>query len=299
MPASTEENEISRASAPRRRISRRRFLLGAAAAPVLAGLYAWRIEPHWLELVRRDLPVANLPAALHGKTLVQLSDLHIGPQVDDDYLGETFLRVADLRPDIVVHTGDLITYHGPDVLDQARRLLEIFPLGALGTFAILGNHDYGRKWTNRSLADNVAGLLAEAGCTVLRNQVAEVGGLALVGLDDLWSGNFHVALPLSRLDAAQPAVVLCHNPDACDLPGWGRHRGWILAGHTHGGQCKPPFLPPPIQAVENRRYTAGEFELTGGRRLYINRGVGHLLPVRFNVRPEVTVFRLVASEPSA
>jgi uncharacterized protein len=77
-----------------------------------------------------------------------------------------------------------------------------------------------------------------------------------------------------------------------DLPGWSGYEGWILSGHTHGGQCKPPFLPPPLLPVRNRRYTAGEFELAGGRRLYISRGVGHLLQVRFNVRPEVTIFEM-------
>jgi predicted MPP superfamily phosphohydrolase len=86
--------------------------------------------------------------------------------------------------------------------------------------------------------------------------------------------------------------VLSHNPDTVDEPGWGRYAGWILAGHTHGGQCKPPFLPPPLLPVRNRRYTAGEFTLSGGRRMYISRGIGHLQRVRFNVRPEVTVFHL-------
>ncbi len=88
------------------------------------------------------------------------------------------------------------------------------------------------------------------------------------------------------------AIVLSHNPDTVDLPGWGNYEGWILSGHAHGGQCKPPFLPPPLLPVRNRRYTAGEFALDGGRRMYISRGVGHLLQVRFNVRPEVTVFEL-------
>jgi predicted MPP superfamily phosphohydrolase len=83
-----------------------------------------------------------------------------------------------------------------------------------------------------------------------------------------------------------------------DLPGWGAFNGWVLAGHTHGGQCKAPFLPPPILPVKNKRYSSGEFALAGGRRLYINRGVGTYLPVRFNVRPEVTVFTLEASIPS-
>ena len=73
---------------------------------------------------------------------------------------------------------------------------------------------------------------------------------------------------------------------------WGGYAGWILAGHTHGGQCRPPFLPPPLIPVRNRRYTSGEFEVGGGRRLYINRGLGYLIRVRFNVRPEVTLFEL-------
>ena len=55
---------------------------------------------------------------------------------------------------------------------------------------------------------------------------------------------------------------------------------------------RPPFLPPPILPVRNRRYTAGAFDLLGDRRMYISRGVGHLFQVRFNVRPEVAVFTL-------
>jgi predicted MPP superfamily phosphohydrolase len=62
-----------------------------------------------------------------------------------------------------------------------------------------------------------------------------------------------------------------------------------------GGQCKPPFLPPPLLPVRNKRYTSGEFALAGDRRLYISRGVGHLLRVRFNVRPEVTLFELTVA----
>ena len=95
------------------------------------------------------------------------------------------------------------------------------------------------------------------------------------------------------LDPALPTILLSHNPDTADRPVLQGVRGWILAGHTHGGQCKPPFLPPPRLPVRNRRYTAGEFDLGDGRRLYVNRGLGHILQVRFNVRPEVTVFTLV------
>jgi predicted MPP superfamily phosphohydrolase len=273
-------------------LTRRRFLTGILAAPVLAGLYTWRFEPSWVEFVRRDLPIANLPSALAGKTLVQLSDIHIGPQVSDDYIASVFAQVTALKPDVVVHTGDLITYAGPKTLEQARAVTAVFPRGQLGTFAILGNHDYGRNWSEPLVAQQIADLLSHAGCTVLRNTIAEVAGLKIIGFDDLWSKRFAPGPVLAAFAPEQPALVLTHNPDTCDLPGWAAYRGWILAGHTHGGQCKPPFLPPPLLPVGNRRYTAGEFALTDGRKLYINRGLGHLLRVRFNVRPEVTIFTL-------
>ena len=141
-----------------------------------------------------------------------------------------------------------------------------------------------------------AGLVEIEGAGVLPDKAAgeEDAGQALqvVGLDDLWAERFDNARALARLERARASLVLSHNPDTADLAGWGNWSGWILAGHTHGGQCKPPFLDPPLIPVQNRRYTAGEFDLPGGRRMYINRGLGHLLQVRFNVRPEVTLFRL-------
>ncbi len=77
-----------------------------------------------------------------------------------------------------------------------------------------------------------------------------------------------------------------------DEPIWGRYGDWILSGHTHGGQCKPPFLKPPLLPVKNERYSTGKITIADGRTLYINRALGHLLQVRFNVRPEITVFEL-------
>jgi predicted MPP superfamily phosphohydrolase len=179
------------------------------------------------------------------------------------------------------------------VLDQARRVLEHFPRGQLATLGVTGNHDYGPGWSHAEIGDRVAGVALESGLELLRNEIREVAGLQIAGLEDYWGPAFRPVSVLSRLDPAQPSLVLCHNPDAADLPVWRNFGGWILAGHTHGGQCRPPFLPPLMLPVMNRRYTAGEFRLEGGRRMYINRGIGHLLPVRFNVRPEITRFRLV------
>ena len=275
--------------------TRRQFLRAGAAtlaAGVGAGLYAWQVEPHWIEVVRRPMPLRHLPPALAGRTLLQLSDLHVGPRVDSAYLIETLRTAAALRPDYVALTGDFVSYRSADQLRELARVLAHVPRGRLGTVASLGNHDYGFGWRQLDVADGVERVLRDAGVDVLRNVTREIDGLQLVGVGDLWSPEFAPTLAVRAAEPRQPTVVLCHNPDALDLPVWGGVEGWALAGHTHGGQCRPPFLPPPILPVRNRLYTAGAFAVGGGRTMYVNRGLGTLIPVRFNVRPEVTLFTL-------
>ena len=275
-------------------ISRRAFLLTAGGfAVTMAGTvgYTFEVEPEWLEITEAELPIRGLPSSLVGKRLVQLSDVHIGPSVSDAYVRATFERVSALRPDIVVVSGDLISLH-PTQQEHAEAIYAELPRGSLGTFATFGNHDYGRDWAEPKVAAGLRGALENLGITVLVNEVGIAGELQLVGLGDLWAGQFAPERAFARVDPAVAQLALSHNPDTVDLWGWGTYDGWVLAGHTHGGQCKPPFLPPPIIPVKNRRYTAGAFKLSRGRQLYISRGVGTFLPVRFNVRPEVTVFTL-------
>jgi len=277
-------------------VNRRQLLKGLAAAGVAAagvGLYTWRIEPHWLEITRPKLPVRGLPKKLQGRTLAQISDLHVGPRVDDGYIRESFERVQELDPDFVAFTGDWITYRGLPEFEQLRRMADSFPHGKLGTVGILGNHDYGFHWRMTEVADQVSKIVGRAGVTLLRNEAATVAGLQFIGLEDFWGPHFAPAAALAK-GVEGPTIVLCHNPDAADEPVWSGYQGWILAGHTHGGQCKPPFLPPPLLPVRNKRFTSGVFELAAWRRMYISRGVGHLLRVRFNVRPEIALFELSA-----
>jgi hypothetical protein len=271
----------------RRRILRLAVYGGGAATLGYTAL----VEPLWLELVERKLPIKNLPAGLKGKTLVQISDIHVSARVSDSYLIESCKRVAALKPDIVVYTGDFMT------LDEGteRSMAAVFPhlpRGRIGTAAILGNHDYGVNWAEESWAKKVTDGLGEAGIPVLINEVLDFGGLQVLGLGDSWAEKIDLEKGLAALDGERASLVLSHNPDTVDQGDWSSYRGWILAGHTHGGQCKPPFLPPPVLPVVNKLYSAGHFELFGGRDLYINRALGYLHQVRFNVRPEVTVFTL-------
>ncbi len=276
-------------------ITRRRLLQSAAATTAAGlglGLYGVLWEPHWLEFTYLDLPVRGLPADLIGARLVQLSDIHVGPRVDDAYVAHTFAQVTALAPDIVAYTGDFVSVEDGGVYAHAERMYAGAARGRLATVGIPGNHEYGWDWAYPQIAARLAGIFEASGIRMLRNQLADVGGLQILGFDDLWSRHFDPRATFATFDPARAALALSHNPDTVDLRGWRDFRGWILAGHTHGGQVRPPFLPPPIVPVKNRRYTAGVFALSGERTLYVSRGVGHLFQLRVNVRPEVPVFTL-------
>ena len=159
------------------------FILIAA----LAGYYAWQIEPHWVKYEQLKLPIKHLPENLEGKTLVQISDIHIGNYVVKDFIKDTFRKVEKINADIIVYTGDFV-----------RLVNHALSLGEL-------------------------------------NEVME-------------------AAPKEKIQI--------------------------------------PFSSPPIIPVSNKNYDQGIKNVSGNRTLYINRGLGHSIPIRFNARPEITTFTL-------
>lgn len=258
----------------------------------LVGLYTWQVEPFWLEFVKRKMPIENLPNNLIGKTLMQISDVHIGNRFDYNYIIESFQKAQSYNPDFVAYTGDYVSYENQEQFSQLAEVLKHTVKGNIATVGILGNHDYGKNWSEQDVADKITKQLQLSGIDILKNDQKEYEGLNFIGLDDYWGLNFNPQKVMNHYNSNKSNIVLCHNPDVCDLNVWNDYKGWILSGHTHGGQCKPPFLKAPMLPVKNKRYSQGEIDLNDGRTLYINRAIGHLWQVRFNVRPEITIFEL-------
>lgn len=276
----------------RRKFIKRAFW-GLTGASVLSGLYAWQVEPFWLEFVNVKMPVKNLPDHLVGKTLMQISDIHVGKRFDHRFIIDSFNKAKAYNPDFVVYTGDFVnTYKEKVLFNLLEEVLSHSVKGKIATIGILGNHDYGVNWEQPEVAEKISEILAGSGIHLLRNEHVEVNGLNFIGFDDYYGFNFNPDKAISSFDSTKANIALCHNPDVCDLDVWGAYDSWILSGHTHGGQVKLPFLSPPIIPVRNKRYTAGQFELSNNRTLYINRATGHVYQVRFNVRPEITIFEL-------
>ncbi len=273
------------------RISRRGLLKTAVAGG--AGMLGWAalVEPHWYQINRRTLQVANLPSGWNGKRMVHLSDLHVG-RTSVSYIQKVIRSVNELDPDLLMITGDLVNETCRLEEGQLEYVLKELRPARIASLACLGNHDYGPGWSQSQVAERVTQIAQAHGIRVLRNEKTEIDGVDFLGLDDFMSPRFSPQETLAGIRRQRASICLCHNPDVVDVVDWNQMEGVILSGHTHGGQCKPPFLPPPLLPVRNRRYAAGLVPIHPRRSLFVSRGIGHTLPVRFNCRPEVAVFRL-------
>lgn len=262
------------------------------AGALATGFYTYAYEPYHLEFVTLGMPISGLPAFWHGKTIMQISDIHFGKDISRNYLLEAFAAAKKLNPDIVVYTGDFISYENDEQIIALQEIMSFAPNGKVLTCGILGNHDYGKFYQEQAVSVLVQKALEHNNIKILRNETISHQGLHIVGIEDYWGPNFSEVEVAATISKFPPHIVLCHNPDVVDLDIWGNYSSWILSGHTHGGQCKPPFLPPPLLPVKNKKYTAGKFDLSNKRKLYINRALGNLNHIRFNVRPEITIFKL-------
>ncbi|HKX39829.1 MAG TPA: metallophosphoesterase [Burkholderiaceae bacterium] len=272
------------------------FERDSALAVPLLGLLATAIG-YWnarrtAAVVEVDVPIAGLPAALHGFTIAQISDIHVGPTIKGQYLRRIVAAVNRLRADMVAVTGDLVDGSVPELASHVAPLAEL--ASRHGTYFVTGNHEY------YSGADGWVVELRRIGLNVLMNEHVVVrhegAEMVVAGVTDYSAHHFD---PAQRSDpqaaiAGAPSgvgarVLLAHQPrsaDAAERAGFDLQ----LSGHTHGGQFWPWNLFVPLQ----QPFTAGLNRL---RRLwvYTSRGTGYWgPPKRFGAPSEITRLRLVA-----
>jgi predicted MPP superfamily phosphohydrolase len=231
------------------------------------------------------IKLGRLPAALSGTTIVQLSDVHIGPTLRREFLAKVVARTNELQPDVVVITGDLVDGSVESLAPLVEPLREL--KARFGVYFVTGNHEYysgAPQWCDK---------LGELGVRVLRNERVSIGdsrgSYDLAGVDDLEGrrhGGGHGAdleKALRGRDRTRELVLLAHQPRMV-FEAMRHGVGLQLSGHTHGGQLWPwrwfVLLQQPVIAGLAR---------FGQTQVYVNSGTGYWgPPMRLGVPAEIT-----------
>ncbi|HLH22160.1 MAG TPA: metallophosphoesterase [Chloroflexota bacterium] len=274
---------------PPRGVGRALAAVVGVAGIGLAG-YARFVEQRQLRLARRRVLVPGLPPAFAGLRVLHLSDLHVGAP----HCGARHVATAGaaLPADLVVVTGDLV--HGTRQIARCVGLLAAIP-APLGTWVVLGNHDYPSARPRANSAALVAALEAR-GMRVLRNRAAPLcwrgSTLWLAGVEDPHRRRHNLAAALAAVPPDACTLLLAHSPDVLpDLPP-GRV-ALVLTGHTHGGQVRIPGLPALVTRTRLRFREPHGLRRVGGQLFHFHAGLGSPTPFRFRMPPEAALLELV------
>jgi uncharacterized protein len=263
-------------------------VLGLSVFATLAGLIGARRRAR---IVNIDVPLLDLAPALHGFSIVQISDIHVGTTIRKKYVERIVKAVNALKPDLIAVTGDMVD---GSVRDLAVHTAPLAGLQAVhGAFFVTGNHEYysgATAWTAEFVRLGLRVLLNEH--AVIEHQGAS---LVIAGVTDFSSHRFnasqrsdpHIALAGAPTDASVK-ILLAHQPRSAAAAA---SAGFDLqlSGHTHGGQ----FWPWNLFVRFQQPFTAGLHRLNH-LWIYVSRGTGYWgIPNRFGAPSEITRLRLV------
>jgi hypothetical protein len=257
-------------------LSRRRFLTLTALTAALGGGYTL-FEARNVEVTRLDLRLGL------GLRAVHLTDTHFSTSIFSP--GKVVAAVAGLNPELIFHTGDVVTYRRG--LEEAARFLEALR-DVAPVYLVPGNHDH---WSGVGTA-GLKKVLETRGIAVLANSASNYGDLAIAGVDDPYTGRANLERALRGAGDAEVRLLLAHSPQIIGEAS--QKVELVLAGHTHGGQVRIPgagalWLPLPR---EYWRFDYGLFRVDRAK-MFVSRGLGTgYLPVRLNCPPEIVLLSL-------
>ena len=274
-------------------------ILGGAAFGALvsgAAVEGFLREPFQLDVQRLSMVLPSLPVKFDGLKVAQLSDLHIHS------VSRAYRLVIDVirreHPNLVVITGDLVDR--PEETSACILFLrQVRKAAGVPVVVVPGNWDHRAFPTKQSIAAWHQRLQEETGVRVLANQNAVLhrhdSRIWLVGTDDPYFGHADLDASFRGVPDTAFALVLTHAPEAFEELAQRPAAKVVLAGHTHGGQVRLPFIGAVrVPSRYGTRFARGLFKM-GDTFFYVNAGIGMShLPIRFLCRPELTFITLTS-----
>ncbi len=267
------------------------IIMALVAIPVACVVWAVFVEPYWIQITRHKVVVDNYPSTLAPITIVQMTDQHCGPYIGANDIRRTVYMSNAQSPDIVVLTGDFVSRTAANAGFCAEALSGL--KSRKGVYFILGNHDYSEG------SETVTAALVDKGFVPITNTSRQVfPGVYLIGIDDFWNGRPDVTRAFAGVPPGRVNLVISHSPKI--FPEINDRDCTVFVGHTHGGQVVIPFIPRnKIIGLRGWKYISGWYQ-EGNSRMYVNRGIGMVSPpVRFGVRPEISVFTVGGPEETS
>ncbi len=248
-----------------------------------------KLDPSVFDINPIMLPLSRLDAAFDGYRIVHISDLHTDTWLGVERLAQVVNLVNAQEPNLIVITGDFITYKDATLIERMAPVLARLEAPD-GVMAVLGNHDY---W---SAPDEIQAMLETAGIEQMGNQVHTIqrgaAALHIVGLDDVHNKRDELQNVMAKIPPHGAAILLVHVPDFADVAAVTGRFDLSLSGHSHGGQLILPGLGPLVLPPYGKKYYSGLYRVNGMYQ-YTTRGLGtSTFAVRLNCPPEISVHTL-------
>ena len=276
-------------------------------------LYGAVIEPRLLlDGVAFEAEVPGLPPAWEGERVALLADFQIGMWGGNEGMARHAVQDAiESEVAAVLFAGDFVYSPDSATVDRAVGIVRPVREAGIPLVAVFGNHDHSLMDRSSERGADIAGYLRQRlesiGATVLENEAVELrregGSLWVAGIGSVWVGASDPAAALDAVPDGAPRLVLMHNPESYrEVPAG--EGPLALAGHTHGGQIRLPFMGRAqswLDIVREGETVADGWALDSlgapANRLYVSRGIGFSgAPIRVNCRPELTIITLHAAD---
>lgn len=272
-----------------RKIDKPKGMIQTAMNKTRKKLHKGNFKKKLFKIVPLTITSDKIDPIFNDYKIVHITDIHIGQWITKEKLDGVVKLINDLKPDLIVITGDYVSYKAEEYIQDLGECLKKLEAKD-DIISVLGNHDY---WTN---PEAIKKMLKDSNIINLENEIHTIERnnkkLQIAGIDCVTVGKDNIGKIEEKLDYDSPAIMLVHEPDFADTTCKLEPFILQLSGHSHGGQFSIPYIRTPVRGKNFIKYPKGSYEVDDMIQ-YTNSGIGtNMFWFRINCPPEITEIKL-------